>query len=159
MALTRSQTPPSPSQVDSASLERESPIRIVPASPKDLSGSNGLADGATTLVTNEPTTRTGRLSKQISGVVDDVKEIAGLRLALVKAEVSEQVNFRVGKAKQGSVAGAIALLGSFFLLVTIGLGLGWLLGHMFWGFLIVTAALFAGCGIAWLALKPKPPTT
>ncbi len=159
MALTRSQTPPAPSPVDSASFERESPIRVVPAVPKIAKPESGLAERTSTLVTNEPTTRTGRLTKQFSGLTDDVKEIAELRVALAKAEFAEKVNFGVGKAKQGSVAGAIALLGAFFLLITIGLGLGWLLGHMFWGFLIVTGALFVCGGIAWLALKPKPPTT
>ena len=111
-----------------------------------------------TVVTGEPATRIGRLGRQLSGLSDDVKEIAELRIALAKAELAEQVDYGVGKAKQGSVAGVLAILGAFFLLVSLALGLGWWLGHMFWGFLIVTGLLLLGAGIAWLVLRPKPPT-
>ena len=158
MALTRIQTPPAPNPVDSAPLERESPLRITPTPPSVVQEANGTVGEKPTMVTDEPATRMGRLSKQLSGLSDDVKEIAELRIALAKAELTEQVDYGVGKAKQGSVAGVLAILGGFFLLVSLALGLGWWLGHMFWGFLIVTGLLLLGAGIAWLVLKPKPPT-
>ncbi len=155
MNLTRTQTPPAPSPVDSASFERESPLRVTapaPALTKEVETSPEI-------ISDEPVTRTGRLSKQLTGLSDDLKEIAELRIALAKAEVTERVDYGVGRAKQGSVSGVIALLGAFFLLVTVALGLGWLLGHPFWGFLIVTVAILLIAGIAWFVLNPKPPTT
>ena len=158
MALTRAQTSPAPSPVDSASLERESPLRITPSSPSAERAVSGVPDATTTVVTDEPGTRMGRLGKQLTGLSDDVKEIAELRIALAKAELTEQVDYGVGKAKQGSVAGVLGILAVFFLLVSVGLGLGWWLGQMFWGFLIVTGLLLASAGIAWLVMKPKPPT-
>lgn len=161
MALTRIQTPPAPNPADSAPLERESPRStegITPTPPSVAQETNGAAGEKPTVVTGEPTTRMGRLSKQLFGLGDDVKEIAELRIALAKAELTEQVDYGVGKAKQGSVAGVLAILGGFFLLVSLAIGLGWWLGHMFWGFLIVTGLLLLGAGIAWLVLKPKPPT-
>ena len=159
MALTRTRTAPAPSPVDSASLERESPLRVTPTPSPSEKPASDEHDAGTTVVTEEPKTRVGRLGKQLSGLGEDVKEIAELRLALAKAEITEQVDYGVGVAKQSSVAGVLALLGLFFLLVSIGLGLGWLLGHMFWGFLIVTGLLLSGAGIAWLVLKPKRPST
>ena len=158
MALTRTQTRPAVPPADSAALESESPVRITPTSPSTGQTTNGRPDSAATVVTDEPPTRLGRLGKQLSGLSDDVKEIAELRIALAKAELAEQVDYGVGKAKQGSAAGVLAILGGFFLLVSLALGLGWWLGHMFWGFLIVTGLLLLGAGIAWLVLKPKPPT-
>ncbi len=166
MSQTRTQAAPVPSPVDPPPYEDEPPRRVKPAAAEALPptkealpSSNGETGSTTILVSGEPSSRLARLGKGLSGVGEDLKKIAGLRVALAKAELTEQVNYGVGRAKQGSVAGAIALVGAFFLLVTTAIGLGSLLGHMFWGFLIVTSGLFVGGGVAWLVLKPKPPTT
>ena len=98
------------------------------------------------------------LLSSLSGLGDDVKEIAELRIALAKAELAEQVDYGVGKAKQGSVAGVLAILGACFLLVSLAVGLGWWLGPMFWGFRILPVMLPLGAGTSWLVLKPNPPT-
>lgn len=159
MALTRTQTYPAPSSVDSAPFERESPVRVEPATPTFLSPTNGESKASTAVVTDEPATRVGRLTRQFSGLGADLKEVAVLRVALAKAQVTERVDYGVGKARQGSVAGVFILLCICFLLVAAALGLGAWLGHPAWGFLVVGAALFVGAGIAWLTLKPKSPTT
>lgn len=98
-----------------------------------------------------------RIGDAVTGLGEDLKEWIELRIQIAQTEIQEQVEFRVGQAKQGAAAALFAALGGLFFLLTLAFGIGWWLGHPFWGFLIVTLLLFAAAIACYLALKPKPP--
>lgn len=158
MSSPRSQTRVAPSPNASAPLERESPLEVVPTPPPN-SDENGAGDQDVIEAGSTATSKAGRITEQLSGLSEDVREWAELRMELLQTEITEQVEFRVGQLKQGGVVGAIALVLIFFALVTLALGLGMWLGHAFWGFLAVTGLLALIGLIAWMALKPIPPGT
>jgi hypothetical protein len=101
----------------------------------------------------------GRITDDLAGLSEDLRVWVELRIELVRTEIMEQVEFRIAQVKQGAAAGLAATLGALFLLVTLALGLGWWLGHPFWGFLIVTLLLLGAALVLYVALKPKPPST
>jgi len=101
--------------------------------------------------------KVARIGDALTGLSEDLREWVELRIALVQTEIMEQVEFRVAQGKMGAAVGLFAALGAFFLLVTLALGLGWWLGHPFWGFLIVTLLLIAVAVMSFLVLKPTPP--
>jgi hypothetical protein len=100
-----------------------------------------------------------RINGALAGLSEDLRAWVELRVELVRAELLEKVEFTKGQVIQKAAAGLFAVLGALFLLVTLALGLGWWLGHPFWGFLIVTLLLFLVAAVAYAALKPKPPST
>jgi hypothetical protein len=95
--------------------------------------------------------KVGRITDQLAGLSEDVREIVELRIQLVKREVMEQVEGRISSVKGQAIVGALAALTGVFLLLSLALGLGMLLGHAFWGFLIVSG-LFV---VATLIAKKK----
>jgi hypothetical protein len=101
----------------------------------------------------------GRINGALAGLSEDLREWVELRVELVRTELLEAVEFKKAQAIQGVSAGLFAVLGALFLLVTLALGLGWWLGHPFWGFLIVTLLLLLVAGVCWMVFKPKPPST
>ena len=104
----------------------------------------------------------------IGHTVAEISEKASLlvreEIELAKAEVTQKVT-RIGKgAAVASAAGVFAVLGLIFLLHTLAWFLAWLLDtDPYWGFLIVTAALFvmsgisAAVGVRWIK-RGSPPT-
>ncbi|NNF56662.1 MAG: phage holin family protein [Rhodothermaceae bacterium] len=154
------------SPVDTAPLERESPIRIVsePRSPtlpapvyEPAIPDPGRPPAPVERRLPEHRGKVARISDELAGLSEDLRAWVELRIELVRTEVTEQVDYKVNQAKQGAAAGVLAVLGIFFLLVTLALGLGWWLGQPFWGFLIVTLLLLLGAGLAYFALQPKNP--
>ena len=99
-----------------------------------------------------------RIASHTQGVVEDLRDWIDLRLDLAVLELEEKANGLKNQAGQGIV---LALLGFFtllFALVTAALGLGWALGHPFWGFLIVFAVLaLATAGFAQARPQMGPP--
>jgi len=95
--------------------------------------------------------KVARISDQLAGLSEDVREIVELRIQLVKREVMDQIEGRISTVKGQAVVGALAAMTGVFLLLSVGLGLGMLLGHAFWGFLIVTGVFL----IATLIAKRK----
>lgn len=82
-----------------------------------------------------------RIAGHTRGLVEDLQEWVDLRLDLAIMEMEERVD-RV--RNEFARALALAFFGFFavlFVLTTAALGLGWALGHPFWGFLIVTGVL------------------
>ena len=75
-----------------------------------------------------------RISHHTEGMMQGLREWVDLRIELVKAEIEEQAIEAISIA-------VIAALAGIFSLVTFAIGLGWLLGHPFWGFLFVTCIL------------------
>ncbi len=98
--------------------------------------------------------KVGRITDQLAGLSEDVREIVELRIQLVKREVMEQIEGRLSSVKGQAVVGALAAVAGVFLLLTIALGLGMLLGHAFWGFLIVTGLFLLGTLIAKRKFMP-----
>lgn len=82
-----------------------------------------------------------RIAGHTRGLIEDLQEWVDLRLDLAIMEMEERVD-RV--RNEFARALALAFFGFFavlFVLTTTALGLGWALGHPFWGFLIVTGLL------------------
>jgi uncharacterized membrane protein YqjE len=108
--------------------------------------------------------------QQIGHTIAEISEKASLlvreEIELAKAEITQKAT-RLGKgAAVAAVAGVLAFFGLIMLLHTVA----WLLdsifwdgGDIFWGFLIVTVALFAAAGGAaivgfrWMK-RGAPPT-
>lgn len=76
-----------------------------------------------------------------------------LKIQAEKMKIQETLNQKVNLAADMALAGVLAGLGAFFLLVAASLGLGAWLGHPAWGFLVVGLA-FVIAGAAFYFLKP-----
>lgn len=107
-----------------------------------------------------------RIGDAVSGLGEDLKEWIELRIELAKAEIEEQVDYRIGQAKQGAAAALFAALGGMFFLLTLAFAVGWILSllfemslllALFLGFLVVTLLLFVAALVSYRTLKPKPP--
>ncbi len=94
-----------------------------------------------------------RLTEHTKALKDDLITWVELRLELAKIEFWETVDEKANQIALAAIAGVLAALGGLFLLLTIAFGLGWLLGHPFWGFLIVAVLLFLTALIIYTA-KP-----
>lgn len=88
-----------------------------------------------------------RLSVQTQGLAQEMKRWVDLRIELAKLEVRQEIEAQRTKVMLLVGMAILGALGGFFLLVTIALALGALLGHPAWGFLIVTVLLLAGAAI------------
>ncbi len=95
-----------------------------------------------------------RLSRQTRSLVDDVKSWVELKMTLTQMEIEEKVDEKVNEAVNGAVIAAMFFMAAFFGLTAAALGLGHLLGHPAWGFLIVMALMLIGALIL-RAAKPK----
>lgn len=82
-----------------------------------------------------------RIAAHTQELFADLREWIDLRVDLAILEVEE----RIDEAKNEFALGlSLAIFGFFavlFSLTTVALGVGWLLGHPFWGFLAVSVAL------------------
>jgi hypothetical protein len=98
--------------------------------------------------------KVGRISDQLAGLSTDVREIVELRIELLKREVMEQVEGRISSVKGQALVAGLAALTAMFLLVAIALGIGMLLGHAFWGFLVVTGIFLVATLVAKRLFAP-----
>lgn len=98
--------------------------------------------------------KAGRVSDHASGLVNDVKEWAELRIELVKKEVERRIEGRLSTVKNQAIVGGLAAVTGYFALFTIAFALGALLGHPAWGFLILTVLLAVGTLVAKRKLMP-----
>jgi hypothetical protein len=85
--------------------------------------------------------RLRRIAGHTRGLVDDLREWIDLRLDLAILEVEERVDELRNEVALGLTLAFFGFFAVFFVLVTVALGLGWALGHPFWGFLIVAGLL------------------
>ncbi|MFB6248616.1 MAG: phage holin family protein [Salinibacter sp.] len=88
-----------------------------------------------------PDGRLGRIAGHTRGLVDDLREWIDLRLDLAILELEERVDELRNEVALGITLAFFGFFAALFVFVTVALGLGWVLGHPFWGFLIVSAAL------------------
>jgi len=83
----------------------------------------------------------GRIAGHTQGLVEDLREWIDLRLDLAILEMEERVDELRNEVALGITLAFFGFFAALFAFTTAALGLGWLLGHPFWGFLIVTVAL------------------
>lgn len=94
-----------------------------------------------------------RMARQTRELGDAVAEWLELRVALVRAEVEEEVNRRLNEAVRRMIVAAIVGTAGVFVLVTAALALGRWLGHSVWGFAVVSGVLLA---VAFLVAATFP---
>jgi len=82
-----------------------------------------------------------RIAGHTRDLVDDLREWIDLRLDLAILEVEERVDDLQNEIALGLTLAVFGSFAALFVLVTVALGLGWALGHPFWGFLIVAFLL------------------
>lgn len=88
--------------------------------------------------------RGGKLSRiagHTQGLVEDLREWIDLRIDLAILEVEEKVDKLRNDVALGLTLAFFGFFAALFVFTTIALGMGWLLGHPFWGFLIVSTVL------------------
>lgn len=88
--------------------------------------------------------REGKLSRIVGhtrGLVEELREWIDLRLDLAILEIEEEVDDLRNEVALGLVVAFFGFFAALFVLTTAALGLGWALGHPFWGFLIISVVL------------------
>lgn len=85
----------------------------------------------------------GRIAGHTQGLVEDLREWMDLRIDLAMLEVEEKVDALRNEVALGLTIAFFGFFAALFVFTTAALGLGWLLGHPFWGFLIVSTLLLA----------------
>ncbi len=73
--------------------------------------------------------------------MEDLREWIDLRIDLAILEVEETVDDLRNEVALGLTLAFFGFFAALFVFTTAALGLGWLLGHPFWGFLIVSGVL------------------
>ena len=98
--------------------------------------------------------KAGRIGDHLAALSADLREWTELQIALVQRKVEGVVGIfeRVQHLQEAiafyAIAAVMGLLGAFFILVTLAIGLGALIGHYWGGFLIVTLLLLLIAGVA-----------
>ena len=82
-----------------------------------------------------------RIAAHTQGLVTDLREWIDLRIDLAILEVEERLDETKNEIALGITLAVFGFFAALFALTTVALGVGWLLGHPFWGFLAVTVAL------------------
>lgn len=95
----------------------------------------------------ESAPRMKRIATHAQGMVADLRKWVDLRIDLAVIDLEEKLDARLNAVAIGIIMAVFGGLAAFFTLITVALGLGWLLGHPFWGFLIVTLGLGATAAI------------
>lgn len=88
-----------------------------------------------------PRGKLGRIAGHTRGLVEDLREWIDLRLDLAILEMEERVDDLRNEVALGITLAFLGFFAAMFVFTTIALGLGWVLGHPFWGFLIVSVVL------------------
>lgn len=83
----------------------------------------------------------GRIAGHTQGLVEDLREWIDLRIDLAILEVEEKVDALRNEVALGITLAFFGFFAALFVFTTTALGLGWLLGHPFWGFFIVSVLL------------------
>lgn len=83
----------------------------------------------------------GRMVNETKAIGTDIVELVELRLQKSKIELEETLDAKLNDAAAAAILGVMAGLAGLFILIAASLGLGALLGHPAWGFLIVGLVL------------------
>lgn len=100
-----------------------------------------------------------RIATQTQRLFADLREWIDLRLDLAILEVEERIDEFKNEIALGVTFALFGFFAALFSLATVALGVGWLLGHPFWGFLAVSVALILVV-VALRVAKPNlmPPS-
>lgn len=134
--------PPARTDAD-ASPDRDLPV------PASTPASRAVAalSGAMPLALPPAGTRLDRIQEHTEALVDSVKDWAELRIKLAQTELEQKAQIKINQMVWARAVPLLLIgIAALFLLVTVALGIGWLLGRTFWGFLIVTVALIVAAG-------------
>jgi len=103
--------------------------------------------------------KVSRIAAHTQGLFADLREWIDLRVDLAILEVEERLDAFKNDLALGVTLALFAFFAAFFSLTTVALGVGWLLGHPFWGFLAVSVALILII-VALRVMKPDlvPPS-
>lgn len=82
-----------------------------------------------------------RIAAHTQGLFTDLREWIDLRIDLAILEVEERIDEFKNQVALGITFALFGFFAALFSLTTVALGVGWLLGHPFWGFLAVSVAL------------------
>lgn len=82
-----------------------------------------------------------RIAAHTQGLFTDLREWIDLRIDLAILEVEERIDETKNEIALGLILAIVGFFAALFSLTTVALGVGWLLGHPFWGFLAVSVAL------------------
>lgn len=99
----------------------------------------------------------GRIAGHTQGLVEDLREWIDLRIDLAILELEEKVDDLRNEIALGLTLAFFGLFAVLFVLTTVALGIGWLLGHPFWGFLAVSTALVLIVGTLYTARPALVP--
>lgn len=82
-----------------------------------------------------------RMTAQSKGLVDDITGWVELKIKLTQTEIENKIQAKINMVVMRMAPLVVGLIAGLFLLVTLALFLGWMLGQPAWGFLIVTLIL------------------
>lgn len=120
-------------------------VRLIePAAPTNGNGSGRLPEAN---AVQRVFAHGKELGEDLLGWVD-------LRIEKEKIEVREMIHEKANLAVDMAIVGVLAAIGGLFLLVAAALGIGQLLGHPGWGFLVVGVVFAASAGLVYW-LKPS----
>lgn len=101
-----------------------------------------------------------RIAGHTQGLVEDLRDWIDLRLDLAVLELEDRVDTLQNQIALGVTMAVLAFFAGLFGLMTTAIGLGWLFGHPFWGFLAVFLGLVLFIVVLRVAkpeLVPRPP--
>ncbi len=78
-----------------------------------------------------------RIIDETRGLSTDLTSLVELRIKKAQLDIEERIDRKVNEVTTNLIFAVLAGLGGLFLLVALSLGIGALLGHPGWGFLIV----------------------
>lgn len=95
----------------------------------------------------------GRIIDQTRGLSTDLTSLVELRIKKAQLDIEQRIDRKVNDVTVNLIFAVFAGLGGLFLLVALSLGIGALLGHPAWGFLIV-GLLLAVTGFVLKKARP-----
>jgi hypothetical protein len=108
---------------------------------ESLDDQSTASDGTSPLRDVPEGGKMNRIAACTQGLVTDLREWIDLRIDLAILEVEERIDEFRNKVALGITFALFGFFAVLFSLTTAALGIGWLLGHPFWGFLAVSVAL------------------
>jgi len=97
-----------------------------------------------------------RISEETRGIVLDLREWIDLRLDLVVRELNDSLDDAASQAVFGVILALLGFFTGLFGLTALAIGLGWALGHPFWGFLIVFGILAIATFVVMVVMRRHP---
>lgn len=94
-----------------------------------------------------PGGRIDRMVYHTEALADDITDWIDLRIQLLQLEIEEEAERRLNSFIARAIIATLVATAGLFALLTLAFGLGWWLGHPFWGFAIVTGLLVTGAGV------------